>query len=121
MDKQEIKLELAKAAIQSGSSIEVVKEFYEWVLSNKDEVDARLKECDNIPIERFASYFNRNGNAIIRFRSIGLNSVGDLVRFGEDELMRVRLVGGKFITELKDLLEEHYGKEVLKMFAEKKK
>lgn len=120
MDKQEIKLELAKAAIQSGSSIEVVKEFYEWIMSEKGESEIDLEEYDNIPIESFALYFERSGNAINRFRSVGLNSVGDLVRFGKYELMRVDFVGKKFITEVIDLLEEHYGSEVLKIFEKKR-
>lgn len=107
MTDKEIRLELAKAAIMSGSSIETAKMMYSWVCDGtklKEEID-----LDSIKVGEIEQYL---GMSAVRFRNRcmenDIHSVGQLVRIGARNFRALKLVGGGLVTKVKTILSEHY-------------
>lgn len=105
MTDKEIRLELAKAAIMSGSSIENVKMMYGWVCGEvKSNVD-----LDSIKVSELEKYL---GMSAIRFRNRCLDNdihtVGQLVRIGSRNFRRLKLVGSGLVSKVNEALMEHY-------------
>ena len=108
MTDKEIRVELAKAAIMSGSSIETVKMMYSWVCgvtNTKEEID-----LDSIKVGEIEQYL---GMSAVRFRNRcmenDIHTVGQLVRIGSNGFRALRLVGGGLVGKLGEVLAEKYG------------
>ena len=55
MTEREIKFELSKAALTGGRTIEVAKQFYDWVIAAPElEAVDKKTQLDETPIERLA-------------------------------------------------------------------
>ena len=110
MTDKEIRLELAKAAIMSGSSIETAKNMYVWVRGEKEEGE-RI-DYEDIKVSELEQYL---GMSAVRFRNRclenGIHTVGQLVRIGSNGFRALRLVGGGLVTKLSEILSEKYGVE----------
>ena len=110
MTDKEIRLELAKAALISGSSIETAKLMYSWVcdgIKRKEEID-----LDSIKVGELEQYL---GMSAVRFRNRcmenDIHTVGQLVRIGSNGFRALRLVGGGLVDKLRDVLSANYGVE----------
>lgn len=108
MTDKEIRVELAKAAIMSGSSIETAKMMYSWVCDGtkrKEEID-----LDSIKVGELEQYL---GMSAVRFRNRcmenDIHTVGQLVRIGSNGFRALRLVGGGLVGKLGEVLAEKYG------------
>lgn len=105
MTDKEIRLELAKAAIMSGSSIETVKMMYNWVCGEvKNTID-----LDGIKVSELEQYL---GMSAVRFRNRcmenDIHTVGQLVRIGSNSFRALRLVGGGLVSKLRVVLSDKY-------------
>ena len=110
MTEKEIRLELAKAALMSGASIETAKMMCSWVCDGtkpKEEID-----LDGIKVGELEQYL---GMSAVRFRNRcqenDIHSVGQLVRIGSNGFRALRLVGGGLVDKLRGVLFENYGVE----------
>ena len=110
MTDREIKLELAKAALSNGSSIDTAKVFYNWIIAapEHESVD-KFTELDTIPIEQLAYKTRYEVSIINRCSENGINTVGDLIRCGAHKFKTSRYVGRKLVSIIDDALSEHYG------------
>lgn len=108
MTDKETRLELAKAAIMSGSSISTVKMMYNWVCGDaKPETD-----LESIKVSELEQYL---GMSAVRFRNRcmenDIHTVGQLARVGSRNFRALRLVGGGLCDKVGHVLKEHYGIE----------
>ena len=122
MTNQEIKLELAKIALErcnfstSETLTESLKNLYEWVV---EEPEAEVETTDNnsldsINIKEVINIVLKNqgfGSGIATslktiFKDNHINTVGDLTRIGRRDFSKYRLVGKKSIWALDDALAE---------------
>lgn len=106
MTEKEIRLELAKAALIGGASLEKAKEMLAWVIGSKQMDD----ELDNVNVSELEQYL---GMSAVRFRNRcmenGIRTVGELVRIGSAKFRALRLVGGGLVKKLNDILYDKYG------------
>lgn len=105
MTDKEIRLELAKAAMMSGSSIENAKMMYSWVCGEvKGNVD-----LDSVKVSELEQYLEMYA---VRFRNKcmenDIHSVGQLVRIGARNFRALNQVGGKLVMKVRTVLSEHY-------------
>ena len=107
MTDKEIRLEIAKAVIMSGSSIETAKNMYSWVCgvtNTKEEID-----LDSIKVSELEQYL---GMSAVRFRNRcmenDIHTVGQLVRIGSRGFRTLRLVGGGLVNKLREVLSDMY-------------
>jgi len=109
MTDKEIRVELAKAAIMSGSSIETVKMMYEWV---RNDAKPSSQDIDSVKVSELEKYL---GMSAVRFRNRcmenDIHTVGQLVRIGSGGFRALRLVGGGLVGKLGEVLAEKYGVE----------
>lgn len=107
MTDKDVRLELAKAALKSGSSIESAKLWYTWVCG-----DAKDSNLDAIKVSELEQYL---GMSSVRFRNRcmenDIHTVGQLVRVGSGGFRSMRLVGGGMVDKLRKILSEKYGVE----------
>ena len=105
MTDNEVRLELAKAALKSGSSIESAKAWYTWVCG-----DSKESNLDSIKVSELEQYL---GMSSVRFRNRcmenDIHSIGQLVRVGSGGFRSMRLVGGGLVEKLRIILSEKYG------------
>lgn len=111
MTSVEIKTELAKVAIMSGTNIETCKVFYDWITeSPKVELREVMKtKYDNVPIEELAAKTRIYGTIVKRCHENGIMTVGDIIRYGARKFLMCRMVGKSVLNKVDDALEEHYG------------
>ena len=106
MMEKEIRLELAKAALIGGASLEKAKEMMVWVTGSKQTDD----ELDNVSVTELEQYL---GMSSVRFRNRcmenEIHTVGELVRIGSAKFRALRLVGGGLVKKIGEVLEEKYG------------
>lgn len=106
MEEKEVRLELAKAALKGGASMERMKEMLSWVNGESQEES----DLDKISVSELEQYL---GMSSVRFRNRcmenGIRTVGQLVRTGSREFRAMRLVGGGLISRLSEVLWEQYG------------
>lgn len=110
MTDKEIRLELAKTALMSGSSIENLNMMYFWVCGGtkqKEDID-----LDAVKVGELEQYL---GMSAVRFRNRcmenDIHTVGQLVGIGSNGFRALRLVGGGLVEKLRVVLSEHYGVE----------
>lgn len=111
MTDKEIKMELAKAALIGGASMERTKEMLSWVNGNakaeREEID-----FDAAKVGELEQYL---GMSAVRFRNRcmenDIHTVGQLVRIGSNGFRALRLVGGGLVEKLREVLSENYGVE----------
>ena len=91
MTPQEIKLELAKVAIQSDMPLQNIKEFYTWIM--EEEPDLTKEQYKNIPIVILlrASYYMKRVTNICRAHNIF--TVGELVSLGRGNFLKFSGIG----------------------------
>lgn len=103
MTDKEIKLEIAKAVIVNGGSIEYAEKFYQWVLNEKIPVpveDYPVSVLKRIP---------RVGSTIeVRCRENHITTIGELFIFGAHKFRTLPYIGRRTITLIDDFLEEKY-------------
>lgn len=108
MKEKEIRLELAKAALMGGASMERMKEMHKWVT----EEGRPAVDLDEIKVTDMEQYL---GMSAIRFsnrcRENDIHTVGELVRVGSKAFRSQRMVGGGLIDKLTEVLSVHYGVE----------
>ena len=111
MTDKEIKLELAKAALSNGSTIEAAKKFYEWIMevTEHEEPESEPMQWDDTPIEDLAYRTRIKGTIIKRCKDNGINTVGELIRCGYHKFFSFKNVGAGTMTAIDDVLEQHYG------------
>lgn len=109
MTEKEIRLEIAKAVIMSGSSIETAKMMYNWVCGSTASTEIDL---DSVKVSELEQYL---GMSAVRFRNRcmenDIHTVGQLVRIGGNRFRAMRLVGGGLVDKLREVLFENYGVE----------
>lgn len=109
MTEKEIKMELAKAALIGGASIERTKEMLTWVSSGDKQ---NVVDLNDIKVSELEQYL---GMSSVRFRNRcmenDIHSIGQLVRIGSRGFRALRLVGGGLIKKINEALSEHYGVE----------
>ena len=108
MNDKEIKLEIAKAAIVSGSSVERMQQVFDWVTDGKKpDVD-----LDGISVTDMEQYL---GMSSVRFgnrcRENDIHTVGQLVRVGSKQFRSLKLVGGDLCHKVSAILKDKYGVE----------
>ena len=107
MTDKEMKLELAKAALIGGASLDRVKEMLEFVSGDVDKGSTAL---DGVKVSELEQYL---GMSSVRFRNRcmenGIHTVGQLVRVGSGGFRSLRLVGGGLVEKLRIILSEKYG------------
>lgn len=119
MTNKEIKLELAKAMLLSGRQIDLkMQEIYEWIVA-EDKVDANepKTDYDDKPIGEVLQHIVVNGwhgsgyatKLELIFASENIKTIGDLLRYGKTNFLKLRNVGKGSITRIDDALEELYG------------
>lgn len=108
MTDKELRLELAKAALSGGSSIESAKMWYAWVSENV----SKEKDLDSVKVSELEQYL---GMSAVRFRNRcmenNIHTVGQLVRVGSGGFRSMRLVGSGMVGKLRKILSEKYGVE----------
>lgn len=110
MTDREIRLELAKVALASGTNIETTKTFYDWVVAAPElEVVDKRTQWDNTSIEELAYKTRIKGTIIQRCRENGISTVGDLIRCGAHKFGTSKNVGKGTIQKIDDALEQYYG------------
>lgn len=111
MTDKEIRMELAKAALIGGASMERTKEMLSWVKGETKEERVE-KDLDSIKVGELEQYL---GMSAVRFRNRcmenDIHTVGQLVRIGSNGFRALRLVGGGLVDKLRVVLSEHYGVE----------
>ena len=109
MTDKEIRLELAKAALMGGASMERTKEMLLWVKGETKEERVEI-DLDSIKVGEIEQYL---GMSAVRFRNRcmenDIHTVGQLVRIGSNGFRALRLVGGGLVDKLRDVLSEYYG------------
>ena len=123
MENKEIKLELAKVALEkccfttSETLTEGLKNLYEWVVedpevedeaTDKNSFDSiNIKEVLNIvrKNQRFGSGIATSLETIFSYKN-DINTVGDLIRIGRCGFSKYRNVGNKTVCAIDDALNE---------------
>lgn len=122
MTNQEIKLELAKAALTScrhmtsESLTESVKNLYDWVIEEPEvEVEEYTQnEYDNIPVSeilKLVRKYTGTSSSITEhlatlFRKNNIRTAGDLLKIGKQDFKKFRSIGRKSLYALDDALSE---------------
>lgn len=106
MTDKEVRLELAKAALIGGASMERMKNMYVWVTGDATQSSM---DFDSIKVTELEQYL---GMSAVRFRNRcmenDIHSVGQLVRIGARNFRALKLVGGGLVMKVKTILSEHY-------------
>lgn len=107
MTDKEMRLELAKAAMIGGASMERTKEMLSWV--NGEERGMADVDLDTVKVTELEQYL---GMSAVRFRNRCLendiHTVGQLVRIGSVGFRALRLVGGNLVDRISDVLAAKY-------------
>lgn len=108
MTERDIRLELAKAALIGGASVERTEEMLSWVIGEvKRSSDIDL---DRIKVSELEQYL---GMSSVRFRNRcmenDIHTVGQLVRIGSRDFRSLRLVGAGLVNKLRLVMREKYG------------
>jgi len=121
MTNKEIKLELAKIALErctcTASELnEALKNLYDWIVEEPEvEVETeQKKDFDNIHIKEVLNIVRKNqgfssGIATMIetvFLNNNINTVGDLMRINRRDFSKYRLVGKKSIRAIDEALDE---------------
>lgn len=110
MTDKEIRLELAKAALMGGASMERMKEMLAWV-SGETKASSSI-DIDMVKVSELEQYL---GMSAVRFRNRcmenDIHTVGQLVRIGSNGFRALRLVGSGLVDKLKEVLSANYGVE----------
>lgn len=110
MTDREIRLELSKVAITSGTNIETAKAFYCWIVAAPErEVVDEQTQWDNTPIEKLAYKTTIKSTIIKRCKENGINTVGELILCGAHKFRTYRNVGLGTISQIDDALEQYFG------------
>ena len=101
-------MELAKAALIGGASVERTEEMLSWVIGEvKRSSDIDL---DRIKVSELEQYL---GMSSVRFRNRcmenDIHTVGQLVRIGSRDFRSLRLVGAGLVNKLRLVMREKYG------------
>lgn len=108
MTEKEIRLELAKAALTGGASMERTKEMLSWV-NGETKKDCAEIDLDSIKVSELEQYL---GMSAVRFRNRcmenDIHTVGQLVRIGSNAFRALRLVGGGLVKKLREVLSDKY-------------
>lgn len=108
MTDKEVRLELAKAALMGGASMERTKELLLWV--NGDRTKDAEPDLDAVKVTEMEQYL---GMSAVRFRNRcmenEIHTVGQLVRIGSVGFRALRLVGGGLVKKIGEVLAEVYG------------
>ena len=120
MTNKEIKLEIAKVALEkcsltSGTLMGAMRSLYGWIVEETDdEVETNQEnQFDSADIKEVLNIIRRQrgfGNVATLlgtvFNGNNINTVGDLVRVGRHEFSKYRLVGKRSFRAVDDALEE---------------
>lgn len=121
MTNKEIKLELAKVALErcnfmtSESFTESLKNLYDWIVEESDdEVEVKQEnQFDSVDIKEVLNSIRRRGGFGNIATLLGtvfdrnkINTVGDLIRVGRLEFSQYRLVGKRSVRAVDDALEK---------------
>jgi len=110
MTDREVRLELAKVALASGTNIETTKTFYDWVVAAPElEVVDKRTQWDNTPIEELAYKTKIMGTIVKRCRENGITTVGELIRCGAHKFLTCKNVGKGTVSQIDDALEQYFG------------
>ena len=108
MTDKEIRLELAKAALMGGASMERTKEMLSWV-NGESDTESGI-DLDGIKVTEIEQYL---GMSSVRFRNRclenGIHTGGQLVRIGSSNFRALRLVGWGLVAKVSNILAERYG------------
>lgn len=117
MNNKEIKLELARVALNNTQSFEfeTLVRIYEWVIE-EDKVEEKVQEqtdYSSISIEQvvWAIQKRRRSSGIAAmminvFAANDIKTVDDLLRFGRYRFAKCRTVGQKSLWAIEEALEE---------------
>ena len=104
MRDREIRLELAKAALIGGASLDTAKMMLEWVMD-----DSGI-DLDKVSVAELEPYL---GMSAVRFRNRcmenEIHTVGQLVRVGSSAFRSLRLVGVGLCDKVAGILNDKYG------------
>lgn len=107
MTDKEIRLELAKAALTGGASMERMKEMFSWVSGETKE--ASSVDIDMVKVSELEQHL---GMSAVRFRNRcmenDIHTVGQLVRIGSSGFRALRLVGSGLVSKLRVVLSDKY-------------
>ena len=119
MTNKEIKLEIAKVALEkcsltSGTLMAAMRSLYGWIVEEPEvEVETNQEnQFDSIDIEEVLKIIRRQNYyhnvTIIEtiFRRENINTVGDLIRVGGLKFSKYRTAGRKTVVAIGDALEE---------------
>ena len=119
MTNKEIKLEIAKVALEkcsltSGTLMAAMRSLYGWIVEETDdEVETNQKnQFDSVDIKevlnivRKQNFYRSVTKLENAFIIANINTVGDLIRVGRREFSQTRLVGRKSVCAVDDALEE---------------
>jgi DNA-directed RNA polymerase alpha subunit len=119
MTNREIKFELAKVALTNCCHIEDIKYLYEWIIAEPEvDVDKPKTDYDKTSVREIIKHLVKNGkysdqryasSLVNVFNDNGINTIGDILRIGRREFMRIKGVGKGSVTRIDDALEELYG------------
>lgn len=125
MTNKEIKLELAKVALErcnfmtSETFTENLKNLYDWIVDESDdEVEVKQEnQVDSVDIKKVLKIIRKNTGlsspmaATLEkvFYRNNINTVGDLLRIGKNDITCYEHIGKKTCREISDALEELFG------------
>lgn len=106
LTKLEIKLELSKVAIMSGTPLEKVATFYRWVIGD----EKGEKSLSEIPVGAIIPYLDKVGVSFSnRCRECDIKTIQDLVNIGSGGFREIRNIGPTTQKMVADALEKYFG------------
>ena len=107
LSNKEVKLELAKMAISTGSSIEYAKMFYRWVT----EEEPLQEKYKNETLERLCNCLGSRYGEKVRevARDNNFCTIGELLNMGSIKFRGLEQIGAKTAWRVTEALGELYG------------
>jgi DNA-directed RNA polymerase alpha subunit len=121
MTNREIKFELAKAALTGNKALDAgvtLEVLYRWIIEDSEVDVDNQKDYDKVSVREIIRHLVKNGkygdqryasSLVNVFNDNGINTIGDILRIGRREFMRIKGVGKGSVTRIDDALEELYG------------
>ncbi len=105
MNEIDIKLELAKAALIGGQSLNRAAELYRWVVGG----GMAEKDLTEIPVATIIPYLDKVGVSFInRCKENNIETIADLVNIGSGGFKELKHIGPTTCKHVADALEKHF-------------
>ena len=108
MTDKDIKLELAKAALKGGRSVNQAADFYRWITGDGKEG----RDLSSIDVSTIIPYLDKVGISFInRCKENKIYTIQDLVNIGSGGFKELKHIGPTTYKHVADALREQFGVE----------